>query len=202
MRTIRVTDRDEPRIIYTYSAEPIDYVLGTQYVLESVEQVMQTQRLRATGVYVPEAANDNGETCHPMHLRAERFGLRGALYRAAHNVHGHEYLRDFRKLQLHGPTLFYVAHHHMKVAAYCIEHQASWPDRTLPDYGYVDDAGNASDLSLRIIELERPDEVLFGTIRAAADNLDATLVELEPVGPVSIPWQFKPRGWRLEDWTS
>ena len=81
MRTVRVTDRDEPRIIYTYSAEPIDYVLGTQYVLESVEQVMQTQRLRATGVYVPEAANDNGETCHPMHLRAERFGLRGALYR-------------------------------------------------------------------------------------------------------------------------
>ena len=177
---------------------------ASQIVLESVEQMMQTQRLRPTGVYVPDAANDEGDHCHPLNIRAEMFSLRGATYKAADTARilGDKKADDFMSLRLHGPTLFYVAHHQMKVAAHCVELQVPWPGRTLPNYGYIDEAGNASGLCLQTIELYRPDEVLFSTIRSAADNLDATLTELEPLGLVSVPWQFKPKGWGLEDWVN
>ena len=77
MRTVTIVDQNDPRATYRYSAEPTDYVLGVQYVLEATERIMRVRRLRPTGYYVPDAVDDRGETRHPSQFRAELFGLRG-----------------------------------------------------------------------------------------------------------------------------
>ena len=198
MRTVTIVDQNDPRATHRYSAEPTDYALGVQYVLEATERIMRVRRLRPTGYYVPDAVDDRGETRHPSHFRAELFGLRGALYRASTGSMGHLDWRDFHNLKLHGPTVFYIAQHHLRVAATCQRRDMPWPTHTLRS-GEGVTCHVISEFPLNDVEVEQQDDVLFEVLRTAGENLDATHRELEAIGEVSIPWPYRDEGWSLED---
>ena len=194
MRTTTIVDKNDQRITYEYSTEPEDYALATLFVLEMTDDYMKTMRLRPTGVYVPDAVDEEGTNRHPVHFRAERFSLRGALYRGASQPQ----FRGRRRLQLHGPTLFHITQHHLRVAAACVLHDRPWPPHTL-EGGEGVTRYAVSGIPLRDVEIEKPDEVLYEVLRTARENIDATLRELEAIGEVVIPWPYRERGVTLED---
>ena len=98
--------------------------------------------------------------------------------------------RDFHNLKLHGPTVFYIAQHHLRVAATCQRHDMRWPTHTLR---------GGEGITCQAISAIPLNDVLFEVLRTAGENLDATHRELETIGAVTIPWPYRDEGWSLED---
>ena len=195
MRTITIADKNNPSITYRYSTEPEEYADAIPYVIEMTDDYMRSAlRLRPTGLYVPDAVDEEGTNRHPVHFRAERFSLRGALYRGASSPH----FSGRRRLELHGPTLFHITQHHLRVAAACVLHNRPWSSHTL-EGGEGVTSYAVSEIPLRDVEVEKPDEVLYEVLRTAGENVAATRRELVAIGEVVIPWPHRDRGVTLED---
>ena len=193
MRTVTIVDKNNPGITYRYSSEPTDYALGIPYVLADTEELLRTSRLRPDGYYVPDAVDDQGVSRHPVHFRAKLFSVRGALYRAANLALPPEVAR----LRLHGPTLFHITQHHLRVAAENVRNGGSWPTHTLEGGEGVTHHA-VSPFPLQDLELEESNEVIYEVMRAAAENVDATYRELEALGEVVIPWPYRDESQYLE----
>ena len=193
MRTVTIVDKNNPRVTRQYSAEPTDYALGIPWVLMDTEELLRRSRLRPDGFYVPDAVDDQGESRHPVHFRAERYSIKGALYRAANLIFPPEVAR----LRLHGPTLFHITQHHLRVAAECVRDGRQWPTHTLRAEPGVT-CRVVSPFPLQDLEREES-EVIFEVIRTAGENVDSTYRQLEGLGDVAIPWPHRDAGWNLED---
>ena len=194
MSTVRIVDKHDPRISHEYSTDPTDYALGISAVLEGAEELLRHSRLRPDGYYVRDAVDDKDYSRHPAHFRAERFSINGALYRAS----DWNLPTEARRLDLHGPTLYHITVHHLRVAAQYAKYGREWPTYTLQaEPGQI--LHVASIFPLDDLDHEES-EVIFEVFKKADEKIDMTYRELERIGEVAIPWPHRDDCWNLEDY--